>query len=122
MKAPKIQKSKKYKTRDGEDVIIYTTEGGGDYPVHGAVKVSPQQTELQQWTSDGRFYINRSDEDGRDLFEDKARREYTYWVRYYYDGSRGISDKKFKTAPNETVFAEIKHTTVVTEGQGLDNE
>lgn len=33
-----IDITKKYKTRSGCEVRIYATDGGGDYPIHGAVK------------------------------------------------------------------------------------
>lgn len=32
----KIEVGKKYKTRSGDPVRIYATDGLGDYPVHGA--------------------------------------------------------------------------------------
>jgi hypothetical protein len=34
----KIDINKKYKTRSGEPVVIYTTEAGGNFPVHACIK------------------------------------------------------------------------------------
>jgi len=33
-----ISMDKKYRTRDGREVRIYATDGGGSHPVHGAIK------------------------------------------------------------------------------------
>ena len=33
-----IDINKKYKTKDGKGVRIYSVSGGGEYPVHGSVK------------------------------------------------------------------------------------
>jgi len=33
-----IELGKQYKTRDGREVRIYAVDGGGEYPVHGAIK------------------------------------------------------------------------------------
>ena len=42
----KIDINKKYKTRSGLDVIIYSVTGGGGYPVHGA-----------WWNNVGKYYL-----------------------------------------------------------------
>ena len=44
----KIDINKQYKTRDGQDVKIYTTEHKGEFPVVGAVSVS-----IYEWSIDG---------------------------------------------------------------------
>jgi len=33
-----IDINKKYKTRNGQKVRIYATDGAEDYPIHGAIK------------------------------------------------------------------------------------
>ena len=33
-----IDITKKYRTRDGREVRIYATDGGDNFPVHGAIK------------------------------------------------------------------------------------
>lgn len=68
----KIDINKQYKTRDGRDVKIYTTEHEGDNPVVGAVDGEG----LTMWRTDGRFYTDA--ECARDLIEVKP--EQVVWV------------------------------------------
>lgn len=55
----KIEPNKFYKTRNGHKARIYTTDGYGDYPIHGAVLMD-NGWRLVMWTSDGCNYINSS--------------------------------------------------------------
>lgn len=80
-----ISKDRVYKTRDGREVRIYATDGGGDYPVHGASKDS-DGWEFRTWTQDGKF---QQHEGGvSDLIEVKPRIKRTVWLCVYKD--RGI--------------------------------
>jgi hypothetical protein len=45
----------KPKTREGFDYRIYATDGGGEYPIHGAIKKEPGLWLPIQWTNRGRF-------------------------------------------------------------------
>ena len=45
-----ITPGKLYRTRDGNKVGIYATDGGGDYPVHGHVEGT-----VRSWTAEGWF-------------------------------------------------------------------
>lgn len=58
----KIEKDKFYKTRAGNKVRIYATDGLNLYPVHGAVLLAGFWAPIQ-WTSLGKFY-ERGDADG----------------------------------------------------------
>jgi hypothetical protein len=49
-----------YYTGDGREIRIYTTDGGGHYPVHGGIwttKYGPGYWEPQSWTLEGRKVI-----------------------------------------------------------------
>ena len=35
-----ISKDKEYTTRDGREVEIYAIRKGGEYPIHGAIKIN----------------------------------------------------------------------------------
>jgi hypothetical protein len=68
-----IDKTKKYQTRDGREVRIYTVDGGGSYPIHGAIfdKVDNCWCPFS-WPNDGKFnkYCGRPREESRyDLTE-----------------------------------------------------
>lgn len=49
-----IQPGKQYKTRTALKVIIYTTEAGGTYAVHGAVQKPGSGLEMACWNANGR--------------------------------------------------------------------
>lgn len=65
----KISMDKTYRTRDGRDVKIYTTEHEGDWPVVGAIGV-----DICTWRADGTHPTNRD----ADLIEVKP--EKVVWV------------------------------------------
>jgi hypothetical protein len=47
-----IDITKTYKTRDGREVRIYATDGGGVYPVHGAINYYGEWS-MCRWTAEG---------------------------------------------------------------------
>ena len=72
-----IDINKKYKTRNGRDVRIYSVDNGGEYPVHGACRRGDDEWTLRSWTSDGNYINLRSD--FRDLVEVKKTRKVEGW-------------------------------------------
>ena len=65
-----IDKNKQYTTRCGLPFRLYATDGGGDYPVHGAV-LKDDKWNIDCWTCDGMFI--QSSEHSFDLIEVKPR-------------------------------------------------
>lgn len=66
----KIEMNKKYETKAGEKVLIYSVAGGGDYSVHGAVDTVTGYR-MCTWTHEGRIYEGEdSDSDLIELKED----------------------------------------------------
>ena len=66
-----IDIKKTYKTRTGVDVRIYATDGGGEYPVHGAINYDGEWFP-RHWTAEGvTFSDNEQSRD--DLIEVKPR-------------------------------------------------
>jgi len=74
-----ISKNKTYRTRDGREVRIYATDGGGDYPVHGSVKTN-DGWRSRTWVSNGQ--VGPFENDG-DLIEVKPRIKRTVWINVY---------------------------------------
>jgi len=75
-----IDINKKYRTRDGNEVRIYATDGGGLFPVHGAIRLNGGW-ESTSWTKSGVLYVN--DESCVDLIEVRPRIKRSYWVNLY---------------------------------------
>ena len=73
-----IDINKKYRTKDGEEVRIYATDGGGSYPVHGAVKTAGGWYYVV-WTNGGSVF--KAGSDPADLVEVGMLPE--YWVVFY---------------------------------------
>jgi predicted ThiF/HesA family dinucleotide-utilizing enzyme len=72
-----IDMSKKYSIRDGVDVRIYSVDGGGQYPVHGAIIRPNGEWGQESWTQSGCF-CRGEEASRRDLVEVKA--EVWIWV------------------------------------------
>jgi HD-like signal output (HDOD) protein len=76
-----IDINKKYRTRDGREVRIYATDGGGGYPVQGAIFSKELGWLLATWSMDG-CALNDIDHH-QDLIEAKPRIQRTMWVNVY---------------------------------------
>ena len=50
----KIKAGGKYLTRDGREARVYTTDGGGDFPVHGAFLRNGEWV-IEEWNLNGGF-------------------------------------------------------------------
>ena len=74
-----ISKDKTYRTRDGREVRIYATDGGGDHPVHGSIKMNDGWRSCT-WLSDGTVTC---DAQPCDLIEVKPRIKRTFWMNVY---------------------------------------
>lgn len=80
-----ISKDKTYRTRDGREVRIYATDGGGAWPVHGAVKLGHQWF-MREWTEHGMSTLQEQCVTDFDLFEVKPRHKRTMWINVYEGG------------------------------------
>lgn len=69
MKTLKIESGKFYRTRNGHKVRIYATDGGGEYPVHGAIYLDDGVWISRTWTSNG-FYSSIDDTSDSDLISE----------------------------------------------------
>jgi hypothetical protein len=74
----KIDKSRTYATKSGHEVRIYSTDGRGTYPVHGAIKVKDGWAD-ETWTIEG-WYEGPGIQNLFNLVEVKPRIKLTRWV------------------------------------------
>ena len=77
-----IDKDKTYKTRDGREVRIYATDGGGAYPIHAAYW-GDENWVIMNWTENGKPSCYNDDENGIDLIEVKPRIKRTVYLNVY---------------------------------------
>ena len=77
-----IDINKKYCTRDGREVRIYATDGGDDFPVHGAIKDRDEAVwRNYSWHFNGfGVYSNLN------LIEVHPRHKRTVWLNMYGSG------------------------------------
>lgn len=120
-----IDKSKSYRTRDGREVRIYATDGGGPYPVHGAYKTRGEWYG-SYWTASGRFDQSSGCVDtGTDLIEVRPRIKREVWVNVYRqdDGYEfatyhdNATDAKSESG--DAIIARAHLILDVEEGEGL---
>ena len=74
-----IDKNKKYRTRYGDEVRIYETDGALGNTVHGAIRLDGDWC-MASWTAGGKFGISESK---YDLVEVKPRIQKSYWINVY---------------------------------------
>ena len=79
-----ISKDKQYKTKGGEEVRIYATDGCYNHPVHGAVKGQYGWVDTS-WTLNGKFNAYVEKESEKDLIEVKPAK--TIWIEVCLFGS-----------------------------------
>jgi len=111
-----IDKSKTYITREGEPVRIYCTDGGGHYPVHGAVYINGVWS-LISWEENGDNSNHYS------LVEVKPKHDVDIWINIYhnheggYFAASGACTKLLGVQGHR--FACVRLTQEVTEGEGM---
>ena len=108
-----ISKDKTYRTRDGREVRIYATDGGGNMPVHGSVMMN-EGWHSCTWMSDGTV---ARDKHAFDLIEVKPRIRRTVWLNVYeHGGVYAVTDPINK---GEQCIACVKVEIDCEEGEGL---
>lgn len=77
-----IDINKKYRTRDGREVRIYATDGGGPYMVHGAIRL-PNFWSPTNWDENGLYKAGGFVLHDYDLIEVRPRHKRTVWLNVY---------------------------------------
>ena len=121
----KIDKNKKYETRDGRAVRIYAIDGNEVYPVHGAYKGKEDgEWYAETWTSAG--FMSSRGSGAFDLVEVEATKhiKQKIWVNVYKGGSGSYphnSKNRAIEASDFSVFGrkEIELDFTIEEGEGL---
>ena len=111
-----IDKSKQYRTRDGREVRIYATDGGGHKPIHGAIR------EGESWVVASWLYDGVAALDCNSLIEVKPRIKREVWVNVYPKHIADVVHRDKETADTiayENRIACVKLTIDCEEGEGL---
>ncbi len=119
-----IDRKKKYRTRDGLEVRIYSAgSGSGDYQrVHGAVKTPRGEWDIEWWHEDGTTSGGVLDHP-RDLIEVKPERE--GWVNVYPGGQSRVLLGQIQATKEEAERISVGDARIAclhikfTEGEGL---
>ena len=80
-----IDIKKQYRTRDGREVRIYATDGGGPCPVHGAVS-GLNFWSTASWSKNGSYKLVYGQENDWDIIEVRPRHKRTVWLNVYGSG------------------------------------
>jgi hypothetical protein len=111
-----ISKDKQYRTRDGREVRIYATDGGGEYPVHGSVKTN-DGWRPRTWVSNGQ--VGPLENVG-DLIEVKPRIKRTLWLNVYEICASGYPTRyEADDVASRSRLACVKVEIDCEEGEGL---
>lgn len=114
-----IDITKTYKTRDGREVRIYATDGGGTRPVHGAVLMGDSWRQ-ERWTINGDWAPEDMAATLYDLIEVKPRIKREVWVNVYDAGCSPYATKEMANrCASSTRLACVKITIDCEEGTGL---
>jgi hypothetical protein len=114
-----IDINKKYRTRDGREVRIYATDGGGYWPIHGAIQLSCSGWSPASWDDDGNAF-NSFHRDN--LIEVRPRHKRTVWVNVYegdWDAYTASSKEDADENAADGRIACIKVELDFEEGEGL---
>ncbi|MEN6532709.1 MAG: hypothetical protein ABFD89_03550 [Bryobacteraceae bacterium] len=113
---PALDFSKPVQTRDGRPARIYATDGGGKYPIHGAVFLSGDSTSdpwwvVETWTAEGRVLANGpfKPEDLEQVPETFTHEEILVFTMHPTNtGSRRLSLDRFSCSAVGAKSAEIR--------------
>ena len=111
-----IDINKKYRTRDGREVRIYATDGGGRNPVHGSIKEEDGWI-FQVWPKSGRYFEDDDEGYRIDLIEVCPRHKRTVWLHVWNGGTVCATEESYYV--NAGRIACIKVKLDFAEGQGL---
>ena len=117
----KVEMGKEYTTRDGRAVRIYAVDGGGQFPVHGAVRDSNSTWAAHSWSVAGSWSASHALTDS-DLIEAPRKFRLEGWLNVYKDGEfSGVHQSKY-SADRAALPSRIACVRVViecAEGDGL---
>lgn len=114
-----ISKDKQYQTKSGKPVRIYATDGGGEYPVHGAIYDENTGTwSVEHWRING-GYNNNDYISLLDLKEVAAQHTVDVYLIEALDGNLRCSLKPFESIKDFGYKILAVKTVTFTMGDGL---
>ena len=90
-----IDIKKKYKTKDGNEVRIYATDGEGEHPIHGSELNCLGWSEPHTWTLSGKYFGGHA-ESVTDLIEVKTKVKYLKSIRQILEENPDCMMSKIK--------------------------
>jgi hypothetical protein len=118
----KIEAGKEYLLRSGWRMRCYATDGGGEYPVQGAIwDANTDEWDMGIWQLDGRVIDGRTD-DGSDIISPAPETvEVDCWVCVYRGGHVGIMDGRYRKQGDEIVgpAAQFRLQRSIPVGEGM---
>jgi hypothetical protein len=114
-----IDKNKQYRTRNGREVRIYAADGGGSYPVHGAI-LEDGVWSHEVWKRDGAYGSNL--DESLSLVEVKPRIQREVWLNVYSVGTNNCTHETKELADKNCCsdrIACVKINIDCEEGEGL---
>ena len=113
-----IQDGCELQTRWGRPVRIYATDGGGGYPIHGAIQIGESWIS-RSWSKDGLQCEGMQND--VDLIVKPRTIELDLWLNVYPDGSctvyQGRDNADLRGALDRVACINLKR--IITEGEGL---
>ena len=111
-----IDINKQYRTRDGREVRIYATDGGGPQPVHGAIS-GLNFWSTANWSKNGSYTVVYGQEHDNDLIEVRPRHKRTVWLHVWKNGTVCATEQSYYVPAGR--IACIKVELDFEEGEGL---
>ena len=111
-----IDKDRTYRTRDGREVRIYATDGGGPQPVHGAIS-GLNFWSTANWSKNGSYTVVYGQEHDNDLIEVRPRHKRTVWLHVWKNGTVCATEQSYYVPAGR--IACIKVELDFEEGEGL---
>ena len=111
-----IDINKKYRTRDGREVRIYATDGGGPQPVHGAIS-GLNFWSTANWSKNGSYTVVYGQEHDNALIEVRPRHKRTVWRHVWENGTVCATEESYYVPTGR--IACIKVELDFEEGEGL---
>jgi hypothetical protein len=110
-----IDINKKYRTAWGQEVRIYAVDGGGNWPVHGAMKNGRDNIwVVTSWDVNGKYHYPECD-----LVETKPRIKRTVWLNVMHHNVIAFFSKKSADKNGGLRVACVSVEIDCEEGEGL---
>lgn len=109
-------------TASGLPVRIYNINGGGQYPIHGAIYIGDGEWLASVWNADG-FYTGQTDPYEYDLRDRPKQGVWVAWFKHEKSGAHHAVARASKEEATVTRYGfRLKGVHYIEEGDGLKGE